>query len=406
MSGFSQSGSIVIVGAGQAAAQAVATLRAEHFEGSLTVIGDEPHAPYQRPPLSKSYLSGELDHERLFLRPDAFYPSMSCHLLLNCHATRIDRRSKRVILQDGRHIAYDKLLLATGGRARRIAVPGEELPGIHYLRSLADSRALSEALVEGRRLAIIGAGYIGLEIAAVAVKRGLDVVVIELTSRVMSRTASEPVSRFYQQVHEQAGVRFMLNASVERFEGAGGLEAIWAGGHRLETDLAVVGIGVAPNDSLAGEAGLDCAAGVRVDQQFRTLTDPAVFAAGDCARYTDLQGVERRLECVQSAIDQAKFAAYSMLEAPREFREVPWFWSDQYDLKLRIAGIAQPGDQLVLHGNPAARKFVVFHLREGRLIALESVNSPSEYVAGRKVIAAGGSLPSQWLAGSSYCSAA
>jgi 3-phenylpropionate/trans-cinnamate dioxygenase ferredoxin reductase subunit len=389
--------SIVIVGAGQAASQAIATLRAEKYGGALTLIGDEPYAPYQRPPLSKAFLAGDLHAERLSLRPDSFYRGAQCELMLNCRATRIDRGFQNLILDDGRSIPYSKLLLTTGGRVRQITVPGADLPGIYYLRTIADSEVFGRALVTGRRLAVIGAGYIGLEVAAVAVGRGLDVLLLELAPRVMARTASEPVSAFYLKVHSEAGVRFLLNTPIERFEGTERLEAIWAGGERVEIDVAIVGIGAAPNDSLAVESGLDCKDGVRVDHYFRTHADPAIFAAGDCARHTSIDGIEQRLECVQNAIDQAKFAAYSMLGKPRVYKEVPWFWSDQYDLKLRTAGIASSSDELVLYGDPDSRKFAVFHLRGGRLTALESINLPNEYVIGRKLIAERGTLPARWL---------
>ncbi|HEX4080366.1 MAG TPA: FAD-dependent oxidoreductase [Rhizomicrobium sp.] len=379
---------IVIIGAGQAAAQAVATLRAEGFAGPLTLIGDEPFPPYQRPPLSKAYLAGTFERERLFLKPEAFYEEANCELILGGAAAAIDRAARTAALADGRMLGYDKLLIATGSRARRIRVPGADLEGIFYLRGIADVDALRAGFAKGARLAVVGGGYIGLEVAAVAVKRGLDVTVFEPLDRVMARAVSPEVSAFYERVHREAGVRFRLRTSVEAFEGAERLTAIRAGGGSYPADLALVGIGILPNIELANAAGLACDDGIVVDDCARTA-DPAIFAAGDCTRHVGRDGALIRLESVQNAIDQAKHAALAMLGRPTPYREVPWFWSDQYDLKLQIAGLARTGDELVRRGDPAARKFAVFHLRGGRVAAVEAVNAAPEYVVGRRLIADG-----------------
>jgi 3-phenylpropionate/trans-cinnamate dioxygenase ferredoxin reductase subunit len=388
---------IVIVGAGQAAAQAVASLRAEGFAGALTIVGDEPYAPYQRPPLSKTYLAGTFERERLFLKPDAFYAEAKCELILGVAAASIDRAARRVRLADGRALSYDKLLLATGTRVRRIQVPGADLGGIHYLRSIADVDALRPAFQSCKHLAVVGGGYIGLEVAAVARKYGLAVTVFEAMDRVMARAVSRPVSAFYEGVHRHAGVDFRMNTGVEAFEGAGKLEAIRAGGKRYDADVALVGIGVVPNFEIAREAGLACGDGIQVDPHCAT-GDPDIFAAGDCTRHTGRDGALIRLECVQNAIDQAKHAALAMLGRPMPYREVPWFWSDQYDLKLQIAGLAGPADRMVLRGDPNSRKFAVFHLREGRLAAVEAVNAAPEYIVGRKLIADGAIVAAERLA--------
>jgi len=377
---------IVIIGAGQAGAQAVATLRAEGFAGAITVVGDEPFAPYQRPPLSKAYLSGAMERERLFLKPEAFYRESHCELLLAVAANQIDRAAKRVQLNDGRQLPYDKLLLTTGARARRCAIPGCDLPGIFYLRGIADVDAMRPHFVPGARLAIVGGGYIGLEVAAVARKLGLEVTVVEAVERVMARAVSRPLSEFYERVHREAGVKFRLNTPVEAFEGAAGLEAVRAGGERYEVDLALVGIGVVPNLELARSAGLPFNDGIIVDQHCGCTADESIFAAGDCTQHTGRDGRSIRLECVQNAIDQAKHAALAMLGKPTPYREVPWFWSDQYDLKLQIAGLPWPEDQLVLRGDPEARKFAVFHMRNGAVAAVEAVNAAAEYLVGRKLI--------------------
>jgi 3-phenylpropionate/trans-cinnamate dioxygenase ferredoxin reductase subunit len=391
---------IVIIGAGQAGVQAVATLRAEGFAGRLTLVGGEPFPPYQRPPLSKAYLAGTFERERLFLKPHAFYADADCDLILDVTATAIDRGARTVTLAGGRVLSYDKLLLATGSRVRRIPVAGANLPGVFYLRGIADVDALRGAFAEGARLAVVGGGYIGLEVAAVAVKHGLDVTVFESLGQVMARAVSPEISTFYEQVHRDAGVSFELNTTVESFEGAQRLEAVMARNKSCAADFALVGIGIVPNVELAKAAGVACDDGIVVDDCARTA-DPFVFAAGDCTRHVGRDGALIRLESVQNAIDQAKHAALAMLGRPLPYREVPWFWSDQYDLKLQIAGLAHTGDTLVRRGSPAARKFAVFHLRRGRVAAVEAVNAAPEYIVGRRLIAEGASVAPATLADTS-----
>ena len=379
---------IVIIGAGQAGAQAVASLRADGFTGDLVMVGDEAYAPYQRPPLSKTYLMGTLDRERLFLKPDAFYAEAKCELLLNATASAIDRAKKVVTLSDGITVPYDKLLIATGSRVREIKCPGADLPGVFYLRSIADVDKLRPAFETAKNVAIVGGGYIGLEVGAVARKYDLNVTVFEAMERVMQRAVSKPISDFYDKTHRDAGVNILLNTGVEAFEGKGKLEAIRAGGKSYPTDIAVVGIGILPNDTLAKEAGLTVGDGIHVDPYCQT-SDPSIWAAGDCTRHHGRDDNHIRMECVQNAIDQAKFAALAMMGKPAPYKEVPWFWSDQYELKLQIAGLAWPTDSLVVRGDPASRKFAVFHLRNGAVAAVEAVNAAPEYIVGRKLIADG-----------------
>jgi 3-phenylpropionate/trans-cinnamate dioxygenase ferredoxin reductase subunit len=388
----------VIIGAGQSGAQAVATLRSEGFAGDLTLVGDEPYAPYQRPPLSKAYLMGTMERDRLFLKADAFYREARCELILGVAATRIERAAHKVILADGRELAYDKLLIATGSRVRAIRCPGAELPGIHYLRGIADVDALRAKFVQGTKLAVVGGGYIGLEVAAVAAKRGIEVTVLEALDRLMARAVSIPISDFYAKVHRAAGVNVLLNTPVEAFEGNGKLEAIRAGGKSYPANVALVGIGIIPNVELAREAGLGCDDGIVVNERSEATGDDAIFAAGDCTQHVGREGTALRLECVQNAIDQAKHAALSMLGKPSTYKEVPWFWSDQYDLKLQIAGLARPSDHLVLRGNLDARKFAVFHLRDGAIAAVEAVNAAPEYLVGKRLIAEGKKIPPERLA--------
>ena len=376
----------VIIGAGQAGAQAVASLRAEGFAGAITMVGDEAFPPYQRPPLSKAYLAGTFERERLFLKPVAFYADAKCELVLGVRATALDRSAKCVALSDGRSLAYDKLLFATGARVRRLAIPGAGLDGVHYLRDVADVDRLRPAFGQGKRLAIVGGGYIGLEVN-----------VFEALDRVMARAVSPVVSEFYERVHSQAGVRLHLRTEVEGFEGVDRIDAVRAGGTRHRADFALVGVGVVPNVELAQGAGLACNDGIIVDN-FAQTADPAVFAAGDCTRHVGYDGHPVRLESVQNAIDQAKHAALAMVGKLTAYREVPWFWSDQYDLKLQIAGLAWPEDETVLRGDPDARKFAIFHLRDGCVAAVEAVNAAPEYLVGRRLIAEGARIPAAKLA--------
>jgi 3-phenylpropionate/trans-cinnamate dioxygenase ferredoxin reductase subunit len=388
---------LIIVGAGQAAAQAVQSLRAEGFTGPITLIGDEAYAPYQRPPLSKAYLLGVFERERLFLKSEAFYRDAGCTLMLNTRAAALHRAQKTVELSDGRKLVYDKLLLATGTRVRKLNCPGAGLAGVHYLRDIADVDGLQQVFAAGKRIAIVGGGYIGLEVAAVGAKRGLDVTVFEAMDRLMARAVSAPVSDFFAAEHDRAGVKLKLRTGVEAIEGAGKVERVRAGGQVYQADIVLVGIGVLPNDELAIQAGLASEDGIVVDQNGMT-GDPAIFAAGDCTRHIGREGAAIRLECVQNAIDQAKHCALAIMGRPKTYSEVPWFWSDQFDLKLQIAGLARPADRIVLRGNPATRKFAVFHLRQGVLSAVEAVNAAPEYMIGKKMIADGARPAAERLA--------
>src|SRR3954469_8323843 len=389
--------SLVIIGAGQAAAQAIQSLRAEGFAGPITLIGDEAYAPYQRPPLSKAYLLGSFARERLFLKGDHYYAEAGCELLLNTTATAIHRATKTVTLGDGRSLSYDKLLLATGTKVRKLRCPGAGLPGVHYLRDIADVDGLQAVFQAGKRIAIVGGGYIGLEVAAVAAKRGLDVTVFEAMDRLMARAVSPDLSAFYAAEHKKAAVKRMLRTGVEAITGKNQVEAIIAGGQSYPADLVLVGIGVIPCQELAEAAGLGCTDGIVVDQNART-GDPHIWAAGDCTRHVGREGHSLRLECVQNAIDQAKHAALAMVGKPKPYSEVPWFWSDQYDLKLQIAGLARPTDRLVLRGDPKNRKFAVFHLRDGAVAAVEAVNAAPEYMIGKKLVADGKKIAPETLA--------
>ena len=392
------SASVVIVGAGQAAAQTVASLHSEGFAGAITVIGDEPYLPYQRPPLSKAYLAGELAAERLFIRPREFYDDAKCTMMLGVSATAIDRAKKQVETSKG-SVAYDTLVFATGSRVRHLTAQGKDVPGVRYLRGIADVEAMQSYLRPGVKLAIIGAGYIGLEVAAVAKKRGLSVTVLEMAPRVMARTVSEQISAFYELEHRTAGVVIHTGTSVNGVAAAASGFVVDTSAGPVPADLVIAGVGILPNVELAQAAGLKVANGIVVDEFART-SDPAIYAVGDCADLPCVHSpTERaRLESVQNAIDQAKHAAMAICGKPKPYAEVPWFWSDQYDLKLQIAGLASAQDQLVLRGDPAARSFAVFRLRQGAIIGVEAVNAAPEYMMGRRLIAARAKVAPERLA--------
>lgn len=391
------SGNIVIIGAGQAGAQAVQSLRAEGVDAPIIMIGDEAYPPYQRPPLSKAYLLGSFERPRLFLKADSYYPEAGCKLVVNTKVTAVHRAERMIELSDGRKLDYDKLLLATGARVRRLKCPGADLPGVHYLKTIADVDGLQEVFQAGKRIAIVGGGYIGLEVAAVGAKRGLNVTVFEAMDRLMARAVSPLLSDFYAREHDKAGVKLKLNTGVEAIEGDGKVERVIAGGQSYPCDIVLVGIGVIACDELAVKAGLGVDDGIVVDRNART-GDPHIWAAGDCTRHVGREGHAIRLECVQNAIDQAKHAALAMAGKPKTYSEVPWFWSDQYDLKLQIAGLARPTDRLVQRGDPASRKFAVFHLRDGQVAAVEAVNAAPEYMIGKKLIAEGRMIAAEKLA--------
>jgi len=383
---------IVIVGGGQAAVQAVDTLRRRGFTGQLTLIGDEPWPPYQRPPLSKKYLGGSLERERLLIRPAAFFAGHAVTTHFGRQVTEITRRERQVRLDDGLALPYDALLLATGSRPRRLLAPGSELAGVHYLRTIADADRIRAECAAGGRLVIIGGGYIGLEVAATARERGMEVTVLEMAARAMSRVTSPEVSSFYESEHARHGVRIRCNESVRALHGyasTGRVRAVVTeGGAEYPADVVVVGVGVAPADELAKAAGLECENGVVTDVHCRTA-DEAIYAAGDCASHLNRQyGRHLRLESVDNAFEQGTTVALNLLGTATVHDKVPWFWSDQFDLKLIIVGVGQGYDSAIVRGSPATRSFSVCYLRGGELVAVDSINTPKDQMAARKLIAA------------------
>jgi 3-phenylpropionate/trans-cinnamate dioxygenase ferredoxin reductase subunit len=379
---------IVILGAGHAGGTVAALLRQYGHEGPITLIGDEPIAPYQRPPLSKAWLKGEADANSLALKPLEFYPEANIDFRANVSAVSLERTAKQVKLSDGSSLAYDKLIIATGARPIALPMPGKDLEGLLFLRTAADAEALKAAIGPGKRLAIVGGGYIGLEAAASARALGAEAVVIEREPRLLARVACEALSSFFQTYHEKHGVEFLLGASVTGFVGEGGhvTGVTLADGRTVACDAALIGVGAAPNDEIASDAGLETARGVVVDLAART-SDPSIYAIGDVA-HRPLPLYERmfRLESVPNALEQAKQAACDITGRPPPAPEVPWFWSDQFDLKLQIAGLPFDADQIIIRGDTAVGKFAVFHLKGEQVQAVEAVNAPPEFMAGRQLI--------------------
>jgi 3-phenylpropionate/trans-cinnamate dioxygenase ferredoxin reductase subunit len=381
---------VVIAGAGQAASQTIVSLRQGGFEGRIVLVGDEPYLPYQRPPLSKKFLAGELEASRLLLRHEHFYPEHQVEVHLGTRVSRIEPGSRTAELSSGTTLHYDKLVLATGSRPREVGVPGHRLPGVHYLRTIDDVERIRADFRPGASLVIVGAGYIGLEVAAVAISRGLKVTVIELADEVMARVEAPPVSAFMARVHREAGVEICCNTGLKAFAGKTRLKGVISTDDReIPADLAIVGIGVLTNVELAQDAGIVCDNGIMVDEYCRT-SDADVLAVGDCTNHPNaLLGRRLRLESVHNAVEQGKTAATTILGRLEPYNQVPWFWSDQYDLKLQIAGLSSRSEQAVIRGEPESRSFAAFFLSDGRLTAVYAINSPREFMLSKKLIALG-----------------
>jgi 3-phenylpropionate/trans-cinnamate dioxygenase ferredoxin reductase subunit len=401
----SRPGTVVVIGAGQAGFQAAASLREEAFEGRVVLLGDEPDLPYQRPPLSKAYLTGKADAGLVRLRPERFYAENRVELRAGERAGAIDRAAHQVVLASGERLPYDHLIIATGARNRALPITGGALDGVFQLRTLAEAEALRRRLEGVRYAVVVGAGFIGLEFAAVVAGRGLEVTVVEAAGRVMSRAVSKPVSDCFRAAYERLGVRFVLGAAVVAILGADGrvTGVTTADGRRFPADLVLVGIGVLPNTDLAAEAGLAVADGVAVDERLLTC-DPAISAIGDCAAFPcrHAGGGAVRLESVQNAVDQARCVAARLADRPTPYVSLPWFWSDQGPLKLQIAGLAAPHEQAVLRGDPAQGSFSVFCFQGGRLTGVESVNRPLDHILARRLLAGGASLTPEQVAHRSF----
>ena len=377
---------MVIIGAGHAAGQAAASLRQEKYEGPITIIGDEPHVPYQRPPLSKQYLSGEQAIDRVYLRPQKFYDDKDITLKLGVRATAIDRDAKTVALDNGESIDYDKLIISTGSRPRMLNIEGSDLPGIHYLRTIGDVDAIRDEMQAGKNLVIVGGGYIGLEVASVGIERGLNVHVLEMESRILQRVTTPEMSSYYHNLHEGRGVHIHTDTMVSGFAGSDRVEQVLCGEQAFDADVVIVGIGIIPNTELAEAAGLECDNGIVVDDHCRT-SDPDIYAAGDCTNHPNpLLNRRLRLESVPNAMEQARVCASNMLGGDKVYAAMPWFWSDQYELKLQMVGFSADGDEHVVRGNVDENQFAVFYLNDGKVVAADAVNSPKEFMVCKQLV--------------------
>ncbi|AEV34543.1 pyridine nucleotide-disulfide oxidoreductase family protein [Pseudovibrio sp. FO-BEG1] len=383
---------IVVVGAGQAGVQAAQTLRQKGYEGELVMLGNEPQPPYQRPPLSKKFLSGEVEPDALFIRPEAFYEMNNIDLKLNAQVDRIDLENKSVSLASGEAVTWDKLLLATGTRARDLPLPGADLEGVVTLRSIGDVELIKKLFVPGKKLVVIGGGYIGLEVTAVAKGMGLDVVVLEAQERLLKRVVSPDVSSFFHNLHAGRGAELHCGTGVTSIEGEDGkvTGVKLADGTELPCDLVLSAVGAVPNSELAAAAGLDVDDGILVDGAGQTSHED-VYACGDCVRFfSERYGRSIRLESVQNAIDQAKAVAVALTDPANDhshdYDPLPWFWSDQHHIKLQIAGLSNGYDEAVLVGDTSADSFYVAYLEKGKLIAVDSINHPRSHMMARRVI--------------------
>ncbi|EJL30761.1 NAD(P)H-nitrite reductase [Caulobacter sp. AP07] len=387
---MANSSDVLIVGAGHAGAQAAIALRQQRFEGSITIVGDEPDLPYERPPLSKEYLAGDKPFDRLLIRPESFWRERDVTLRLGRRAVLVDPLSRSVTLDDGAVLTYGSLIWATGGRPRRLSCSGHDAAGVHAVRNRADVDRLQSELPSAARVVVIGGGYIGLEAAAVLTKLGKPVTLLESLDRVLARVAAEPISRFYEGEHRAHGVDVRLGVTVDCItEAQGRVTGVrLADGEHIAADMVIVGVGIIPAVEPLIEAGAAGGNGVRVDELCQTSL-ASVFAIGDCALHDNAFGAGQplRLESVQNASDQAITAAKAIVGAPEPYHAVPWFWSNQYDLKLQTVGLSTDYDQTVLRGDPATRSFSLIYLRQGVVIAIDCVNAVKDYVQAKPLVA-------------------
>lgn len=385
--------SVLVVGGGQAGFQTSSSLRDHGFTGRVVLVGNK-HLPYQRPPLSKAYLHGQLNRDQLTFRPQDFFDRHRIEVVRRGPVTRLDLHDRTAVIDHGERLTYDHVVLATGCRARRPDIPGKDLRGIHYLRDVEDAELLTNHLSRSQSVVVVGAGFIGLEVAAAARKCGLDVTVVELAAQAMGRSVSRLTGEHFVARHRAAGTRIQLGTGVREFldDGTGAVAGLLTStGEELRAAMVVVGVGVLPNTELAERAGLTVDDGIVVDGQLRSVDDGSVSAVGDCCRFVEPgSGASVRLESVQNAVDQARCVAKRLAGTPTPYRAVPWFWTDQLDLKLQIAGLTNGHDQTVVSGDPAECTFSVYCFADDRLLGVESVNRPADHLAARRLLAAEG----------------
>ena len=378
----------IVIGASHAAAQLVISLRHEGWLGRIIVVGDEAYLPYHRPPLSKTFMSGEKQADQLLIRNQAIYDKNNIEFKLNCRIDCIDRNKKTITTSTGEVMAYDKLALCTGSRVRRVDLPGIDLKGIHYLRDINDVEAIKQDIAPDKSVVIVGGGYIGLETAASLRQQGMNIVVLEMAPRILARVAAPELSEFYTRVHREEGVTIETGVGVSGFEGSTKVErVICSDGRSFAADMVIVGVGILPNIELAEAAGLDISNGIKVDEFART-NDPDIVAAGDATNHPNSHyNIDLRLESVPNASEQAKSAAASICGNQKIYQALPWFWSDQYDLKLQIAGLSQGYDQMIIRGDRNnGRSFAAFYLKQGKLISADCVNRAQEFMLSKRII--------------------
>ena len=387
------SSTAIIIGAGHAGGELAIALRNEGWEGRILLLGEEAHLPYHRPPLSKAYLAGSVEKSSLSIRPQMAYDKANVEFIGGVRVSRIDRANQRLELADGSQLAYDKLAIATGGRPRPLSAPNaavaERCANFHYLRTLDDVEQIRAQLAPGKRLAIVGGGYIGLEVAASAIAQGLLVTVLEALPRVLQRVTAAELSAYYERKHREAGVDIRTGVQVADLEVTGDTvtAVLCADGSRLAADLVVVGIGLLANTELAAEAGLQVDNGILVDEHAQT-SDPHIYAAGDCTNHPNaLLGRRLRLESVPNALEQSRVAAANMAGKAKTYASVPWFWSDQYELKLKMVGLSEGFERLVLRGDPATDSFSAFYLKGDKVLAADTVNRPQDFIAAKRLVA-------------------
>ena len=378
----------IVIGASHAAAQLAPSLRQEGWEGRIVVVGEESQIPYHRPPLSKAFLAGEKTQEEIYIRPNDVYEKAEIEFVLDTRVESIDRTRKQISLNTGESMGYDKLALTVGSSVRRVNLPGVDLQGIHYLRTIADVERIKANVDSGKNAVIVGGGYIGLETAAVLKKLGMDVTVVEMMERVLQRVTAPEISEFYHRVHTEEGVKIICNTGVNAFEGDGHVaDVVCSDGNTLPADLVIIGVGIVPNVELAEKAGLKVENGIVVDEFARTC-DHDIVSAGDCTwHYNKLYERWIRLESVQNASDQARVAAQTLCGKEKAYDALPWFWSDQYDLKLQIAGLSQDYDEVITRGDKdTGRSFAAFYLKNSVIIAVDAINKPPEFMMGKRLI--------------------
>ena len=379
---------LVIIGAGQSAIQCINSLKKEGYAGSITMIGEEEHLPYQRPPLSKGFLEDSVNKERLYFKKLDFFTENKIQLKLGTSANKVDLENKLVFLSDDTNLSFDKLVFATGSRVRKLDFPGSNLSSIHYLRGLDDAESIKNDLERSKEVVVIGAGYIGLEVAAIAAKKNVTVSVIEMADRVMNRTVDPQISDYYLKLHQNNGVKFIFNNSLKEIKGSKKVESVLCSdGSEIKADMVIIGAGIIPNVELADQAGVFCDNGILVDE-FGQTNYKNVYACGDCTSHPNkLLNKQLRLESVHNAMEQSKTVAFSALAKPLEYNQVPWFWSDQYDHKLQIVGLSGEHDNVIMRGNTKDQKFMLFYTKDNQLIAVNAVNNPKEFLICRKLVA-------------------